>query len=115
MRYIVLDDFGAKAESPYIRCVAPRVIKTESVMAKGKYRDILGATDQSNRQKSILFELKGARGANGASGTTVSTELFAALTIEEVIAYVRTHQPDFEIAEMRVVGRVQVPSTSEHL
>jgi hypothetical protein len=41
--------------------------------------------------------------------------MFAALSIEEVIAYVRTRQPGSEIMELKVLGKVQVLSSSEHL
>lgn len=46
---------------------------------------------------------------------TASTEMFAALSLEEVIAYVRNRQPDIEIMELKVHGKVQVLSNSEHL
>jgi hypothetical protein len=42
-------------------------------------------------------------------------EMFAALSIEEVIAYVRNRQPSVEILELKVLGKVQVLSSSEHL
>ena len=41
-------------------------------------------------------------------------EMFAAL-MEEVIAYVRNRQPAVEILEPKVLGKVQVLSSSEHL
>jgi hypothetical protein len=44
-----------------------------------------------------------------------STEIFAALSLEEVIAYVRNRQPAVEIMELKVLGKVQVLSSSEHL
>ena len=44
-----------------------------------------------------------------------STETFAALSLEEVIAYVRNRQPSVEIIELKVLGKVQVLSSSEHL
>ena len=39
----------------------------------------------------------------------------AALSLEEIIRYVRTCHPDFEIAEAKVVGHIEVLSSSEHL
>ena len=36
--------------------------------------------------------------------------MFAALSMEEVIAYVRNRQPAVEIVELRVLGKVQVLS-----
>jgi hypothetical protein len=41
--------------------------------------------------------------------------MFAALSIEEVIAYVQTRQSSIEIIELKVLGQVQVLSSSEHL
>jgi hypothetical protein len=35
--------------------------------------------------------------------------------MEEVIAYVRNRQPSVEIMELKVLGQVQVLSSSEHL
>ncbi len=61
------------------------------------------------------MELKGETTAEGGSVATASTEAFAALSLEEVIAYVRNRQPSVEIAELKVLGKVQVLSSSEHL
>jgi hypothetical protein len=41
--------------------------------------------------------------------------MFAALSLEEVTAYVRNRQPAAEIVELKVLGKVQVLSSSEHL
>ncbi len=41
--------------------------------------------------------------------------MFAALSLEEVIAYVRNRQPTVEIVELKVLGKVQVLSSSENL
>ncbi len=41
--------------------------------------------------------------------------MFAALSMEEVIAYVRGQRPGVEIVELKVLGKVQVLSSSEHL
>jgi hypothetical protein len=82
-------------------------------MAKSKDRDVFPSSDHSRR--SLLVELKGEKIAEDGSTTTSSTEIFAALSMEEVIAYVRNRQPSVEIMELRVLGRVQVLSSSEHL
>jgi hypothetical protein len=82
-------------------------------MAKSKDRDVFPLSDQPHR--ALLVELKGERVAKDGSAATASTEIFAALSLEEVIAYVRTRQPSVEIVELKVLGKVQVLSSSEHL
>jgi hypothetical protein len=82
-------------------------------MAKSKDRDVFPPSDQQHR--ALLIEIKGERTAEDEGATTASTETFAALSIEEVIAYIRTHQPSVEIVELKVLGKVQVLSSSEHL
>jgi hypothetical protein len=82
-------------------------------MAKSKNGDVSPSADHSRR--SLLVELKGEKTAEDGSTTTSSTEIFAALSMEEVIAYVRNRQPGVEIVELKVLGRVQVLSSSEHL
>lgn len=82
-------------------------------MAKSKDRDVFPPSSQPHR--ALLMELKGERAAEDGSAATASTEMFAALSLEEVIAYVRKRQPSVEIVELKVLGKVQVLSSSEHL
>ncbi|HEY2466760.1 MAG TPA: hypothetical protein VGI45_02810 [Terracidiphilus sp.] len=82
-------------------------------MAKNKDRGALPPSDQPHR--ALLLELKGERAEEDGSAATAATEIFAALSMEEVIAYVRNRQPAVEIVELKVVGMVQVLSCSEHL
>lgn len=82
-------------------------------MAKSKDRDVFPSSDQPHR--AVLLELKGERAAEDGSAAMTSTEIFAALSMEEVIAYVRNRQPAVEIMELKVVGKVQVLSSSKHL
>jgi hypothetical protein len=82
-------------------------------MAKSKDRDVLPLSDQPHR--ALLIELKAERAAEDGTAATASTEMFAALSLEEVIAYVRNRQPAVEIMELKVLGKVQVLSSSEHL
>jgi hypothetical protein len=82
-------------------------------MAKSKDRDVFPASGQPRR--ALLIELKGETAAEDGSAPTASTETFAALSLEEVIAYVRNRQPSVEIVELKVLGKVQVLSSSEHL
>jgi hypothetical protein len=87
----------------------------EDVMTKRKDRDSGSSLEQSVPHRSLLFELKGKRNTDDGNTAAVSTEMFAALSIEEVIAYVRTRQPGSEIMELKVLGKVQILSSSEHL
>jgi hypothetical protein len=82
-------------------------------MAKSKNLDVLPLSNQPHR--ALLIELKGERVAEDGNAATASTEVFAALSIEEVTAYVRTRQPAVEIVELKVLGKVEVLSSSEHL
>ena len=82
-------------------------------MVKGKERET--ASESGRPQKALLFELKGETVEGEEDAATVATELFAALSMEEVLAYVRDRQPSVEILELRVLGKVQVLSSSENL
>ncbi len=82
-------------------------------MGKSKDRDVFPSSDQPHR--ALLVELKGERVAEDGDAATASTEIFAALSLEEVIAYVRRRQPSVEIMELKILGKVQVLSSSEHL
>lgn len=82
-------------------------------MAKSKDRDVFPSSDQPHR--ALLVELKGERVAEDGGAATASTEIFAALSLEEVIAHVRNRQPSIEIMELKVLGKVQVLSSSEHV
>jgi hypothetical protein len=124
IRHIVLHELVAPGvELPYWRrpiryCREPGAALLpfmEGVMAKSKDRDSGSSSERSVQHRSLLFELKGKKATEDGNTTTVSSEMFAALSIEEVIAYVRTRQPDSEIMELKVLGKVQVLSSSEHL
>ena len=82
-------------------------------MAKSKDKDVFPLSDQPHR--ALLIELKGEMAAEDGSEATDSTEMFAALSLEEVIAYVRNRQPSVEIMGLKVLGKVEVLSSSEHL
>jgi hypothetical protein len=87
---------------------------TESAMQTGKGWDAQRAEDQRGLQKALLFELSGKTSSDEGNSTTVS-EVFAALSVEEVIAHARSRQPSIEIMELKALGKVQVLSCSEHL
>lgn len=82
-------------------------------MSKNNDRDVVPSSDQPRR--ALLIELKGERAVEDGNATTASTERFAALSLEEVIAYVRRRQQSTEIVELKVLGKVEVLSSSEHL
>jgi hypothetical protein len=82
-------------------------------MAKIKDRDVFQPSGRPYR--ALLIELKGEVAAEDGRAPTASTETFAALSVEEVIAYVRGRQPAVEIVELKVLGKVEVLSSSEHL
>lgn len=84
-------------------------------MAKRNYQDVPSAAEPLGPQKALLFELKGKSGTDGGNTALPSTKLFAALSIEEVIRYVRTNNPKLEISEVKVSGEIQVLSSSENL
>jgi hypothetical protein len=81
-------------------------------MIKGKDQ---GDVASSEQRRALLFEFKGERTREDGSAEPTPAELFAALSMEEVIAYLRRLQPDVEIVELRILGKVQVLSSSEHL
>ena len=87
----------------------------EVSMAKNKARDISSLSDHSGPYKALLFELKGKRDAEDGTATAVNTEIFAALSMEEVIAHVRRRQTNIEIVELKLIGTVRVLSSSENL
>ncbi len=82
-------------------------------MAKSKDHEVVSSLGQPHR--ALLFELKGKQTAEDGNAATVTAELFAALSLEEVIADVRRRQQSMEILELKVLGKVQVLSSSEHL
>jgi hypothetical protein len=82
-------------------------------MAKGKRESELVDAERAPVQKAVLFEIAGQKRADQRNeGRTLR---IAALSLEEVIRYVRTDHSDLEITEIRVVGAIQVLSSSENL
>lgn len=82
-------------------------------MAKSKNQGVVSSSDVPHR--ALLFEFKGERTTDDGTVEQTAAELFAALSMEEVIAYLRRHQPGVEPMELKVLGKVQVLSSSEHL
>ena len=84
-------------------------------MAKSKEVGASSLSGQTHPVKALLIEVKGMESPEGRETMTVSTEMFAALSIEEVLAYLRNRRPGFEVVELKVLGKVEVLSSSEHL
>ena len=84
-------------------------------MAKGRYRDDMPVEDRPGPQKAVLFEMKGRREAEDGAAPTTCTEMFAALSLEEVLAHVRKRQTSVEIVELKALGKIHVLSSSENL
>ena len=81
-------------------------------MAKGTRQSELRDEDRALR-KALLFEISGHKPTDqGKDGLTLRV---AALSLEEVIRYIRTSHPDFEIIEVKVVDQIEVLSSSEYL
>jgi len=81
-------------------------------MAKGTRQSELLDEDRALR-KALLFEVSGhQRTDQGKDGLTLR---IAALSLEEVIRYIRTSRPDFVIIEVKVVDQIEVLSSSEYL
>ena len=84
-------------------------------MTKARYRDVLTAEDRPGPQKAVLFEMKGRREAEDGAAPTICTEMFAALSFEEVLAHVRRRNTSVEIMELKTLGKIHVLSSSENL
>ena len=82
-------------------------------MAKGRHQDELSNEGGACAQKALLFEVAGNKRVD--RGTEGRMLRIAALSLEEIVHYVRTSHSDFEITEVKVVGHIEVLSSSEHL
>ena len=82
-------------------------------MAKRIRENELLDADRASVKKALLFEIAGHdRADQGREGRTLR---IAALSLEEVIRYIRIGHSDLEITEIRVMGAIQVLSSSENL
>lgn len=84
-------------------------------MAKRKDQSELLGAGEGPAQKALLFQITGNECRENGSRDEVRTQRIAALSLEETIRYMRARHPSFEIAEVKVVGIIQVLSSSEHL
>jgi hypothetical protein len=69
--------------------------------------------DRESGQKALLFEVAGDKRVD--NGNEERRLRIAALSLEETIRYVRASHPDLEITEIKVLGHIEVLSSSEHL
>jgi len=84
-------------------------------MAKRQSQSELADGGRGLAQKAILFEVTGNERSEKRAGDELRMHRMAALSLEEVIRYMRIGHPDFEISRVKVVGVIQVLSSSEHL
>jgi hypothetical protein len=84
-------------------------------MAKRQSQPELPDGGRGPAQKAILFEITGNERSEKRAGDELRMHRMAALSLEEVIRYMRVGHPDFEIAGVEVIGVIRVLSSSEHL
>ena len=84
-------------------------------MAKSKDRDAVLGPNSGEPSRALLIELQSKMDSDDEGAAPITTEMFAALSIEEVFAYLRNRRPEFEVVELKVLGKVQVLSSSENL
>jgi len=84
-------------------------------MAKRQSQSELPDDGRGPAQKAILFEVTGKERNDKRADDELRMHRMAALSLEEVIRYMRIDHPDFEITGVKVIGVIQVLSSSEHL
>ncbi len=82
-------------------------------MAKGKHQSHELDGGEAVAGKALLFEVAGNKHTDQEKERR--TLRIAALSLEETIRYIKTKHSDFEIAEIKVAGCIEVLSSSEHL
>lgn len=86
-------------------------------MVKSKIQNAVSAAESVQPPKALLIELSGklADDDGDEASAPPTVELFAALSMEEVLACVRSRHPSVEVLQLKVLGKVQVLSSSENL
>ena len=84
-------------------------------MSKKKDLSVPLTTEQGPMQRAILFEIRCGEHREKGADAEIRTQRIAALSLEEAVRYMRVKQPSCEIAEIKVVGHIDVLSSSEHL
>lgn len=82
-------------------------------MTKREHQVELSNADGAAVQKALLFEVTGAESADQEKGGR--TLRIAALSLEEIVRYMRFKYSRFEIANIKLIGIIDVLSSSEHL
>jgi hypothetical protein len=82
-------------------------------MAKWRHQGELSNEGGARVQKALLFEVTGNKRVDRE--TEGRTLRIAALSLEEIVHYVRTSRSDLEITEVKILGHIEVLSSSEHL
>lgn len=73
------------------------------------------STEQNPMQRAILFEVRCGEHREKWTDAAIRIQRIAALSLEEVVRFMRAKHPGCEIAEIKVVGNIDVLSSSEHM
>ena len=82
-------------------------------MATGRHRADALNGGEASVERALLFEVAGNKHSDQEKERR--TLRIAALSLEETIRYIRNRYSDFDIAEIKVAGCIEVLSSSEHL
>ena len=84
-------------------------------MSKKKALSELLSAEHAPTQRAILFEIRCDERREKGADAEVRIQRIAALSLEEVVRYMRVKHPGSDIAEVKVVDQIEVLSSSEHL
>ncbi len=84
-------------------------------MSKKKGLSELPSAEHAPSQKAILFEIRCDERREKGADAEVRIQRIAALSMEEVVRYMRVMHPGSDITEVKVVDQIEVLSSSEHL
>ena len=84
-------------------------------MSKKKDLSELLSMEQSPMQRAILFEIRCGEHREKGADAEMRIQRIAALSLEEAVRYMRVKHPGCEIAEIKVVDKIEILSSSEHL
>ena len=87
----------------------------ECFMSKKNDPSELLSAEHRPTQRAILFEIRCYEHRERGTDAELRIQRIAALTLEEVIRYIRVKHPGSEITELKVVDQIEVLSSSEHL
>ena len=84
-------------------------------MSKKKGLSELLSAKHAPTQRAILFEIRCDERREKRAHTELRIQRIAALSLEEVVRYMRVKHPGSDITEVKVVDQIEVLSSSEHL